>query len=213
MKKITKMVAALAMVIAGLLAGGREAKADVTGAADAALLLQQILQYVQDFDIGNLTDENLQALVRSVDDRARGMKRIIDLCDAGQKGFGTFNNVIEATRMVARTTSDVQYYIDFISRIGDDYDITQCYYLYRTFTNRSKLVLSDMKSTLATLSKIESSEPMAYMEAIDKVLSKAIASIDYISNDCISSMKGIVRDKMNDEEAKASHELSNLVII
>lgn len=209
---MTKFFVILALVVSGLCYCPKKSKADMFGVSDAALLVQQILQYVQDLDISDLTNLNLGQLTKDIENKVNGLTRIIKIFESSSQGVKTFRNIAELTKKVARTTRDINNYIQYLSNFGDDLDITRCYYIYKAFERRTQYILKDLKSVLDTLKKLDSNEGTGLLETIDSCISNAQSLIDCVSDGSMDELKEIVHTMKMEEQAEKSNQMSNLVI-
>lgn len=212
MKRITKFFVILALVMSGLCYCPRKAKADLFGVSDAALLIQQVLQYVQDMDISDLTNLNLGQLTKDIENKVNGLTRIINIFESSSQGVKTFRNIAELTKKVARTTRDINNYIQYLSNFGDDFEITRCYYIYRAFDSRTQYILNDLKSVLNVLKKLDSNEGTGLLETIDNCIVNANSLLDCVSDGTMSELNEIVHSKKMKDQAEKSKNMSNLVI-
>lgn len=194
MRRLTKIAVALALVVTGLCYTTKPAKADLFGVSDSALLVQQILQFFQDMDISTLSDMNFGELIRNIDQKAKDMKSIVDIFENGQQGFSTFNNVVEVTRKLTRLTLQMNSYIRYLGSFGDDFDMTRCYYIYRTFNNKTKVVLRSMEYTLKSMKKLDTDGGGNMLQMIDNVIQQASSTLDTVSNECLSNLADEVHE-------------------
>lgn len=111
MKLFAKIAVSVTMIVAALVYSPKPAKADMFGVTDVALLTQQILQYLQDMDIGDLSDSNFTELIQGIAKKAEGLKKMVNIFENGQQGIATFNNVVEVTKNLARTTKTINSYM------------------------------------------------------------------------------------------------------
>jgi uncharacterized membrane protein YgaE (UPF0421/DUF939 family) len=209
---MTKFFVILALVVSGLCYCPKKSKADMFGVTDAALLVQQVLQYVQDLDISDLTNLNLGQLTKDIENKVNGLTRIINIFESSSQGVKTFRNIAELTKKVARTTRDINNYIQYLSNFGDDFEITRCYYIYRAFDSRTQYILNDLKSVLNVLKKLDSNEGTGLLETIDNCIANANSLLDCVSDGTMSELKEIVHSKKMEEQAEKSNQMSNLVI-
>ena len=79
MKLFAKIAVSVTMVVAALVYSPKPAKADMFGVSDVALLTQQILQYLQDMDIGDLSDSNFTELIQGISKRAEGLRKMVKI--------------------------------------------------------------------------------------------------------------------------------------
>lgn len=213
MKRITRILITVLMLTAGICHSPQSAKADAFGITDAGLLVQQILQYFQDMDISKLADKNFGELIKDIDDKTRNMKEIVNIFENGQRGFATFNNTVEVGRKLIRLTSTMNTYMKYVGTMGDDFEIERCYDIYRRFKSKSELVLTQMESTLKSMRKMESEDGSNILNLMDKVITQSSASLDIISNECISLIGSEIHNYKMRDQADATNKAHNTIII
>lgn len=213
MKLFAKIAVSVTMIVAALVYSPKPAKADMFGVTDVALLTQQILQYLQDMDIGDLSDSNFTELIQGIAKRAEGLKKMVNIFENGQQGIATFNNVVEVTKNLARTTKTINSYMTYIGTLGDDFEITKCYSVYRMFDSKTKLVFRQMERTLSSLKKLEGEDGSQLMTLMDKVISEANATLNTISHECISELSGEIYEYRMRKQGEMTNDFNNMIII
>lgn len=202
----------LALIVAGMCHTTKPAKADMFGVSDTALLVQQVLQFFQDMDISQLSDMNFGELIKGLEDKTRDLQKMVNIFENGQKGIQTFNNVVEVTRKLTRTTLRINNYIKYLGTMGDDFEITRCYFIYRSFNSKTKLVLSDMESTLRSIKKLDSTEGSDMLRVMNDIIEGASSTIDVISDECISTIADEIHEYKMRKQGEKANEMVNLVI-
>lgn len=212
MKPLYKYLIIILVVSIGLFYCPKRAKADVFGIADSALLTQQIAQFFQDYSLGSATNMHLATMVAQIEQKAVGLQAILNTFGKLNRGVGTFSNMVEITRKLARTTERINGYVTFLGTVGDDFQITKCYYLYRSFESRTKLVLDDVQSTLSVINKLNS-DGSSVLKTLNDAIESANSLIDSISDDCISELADEIKKVKMEEQAQKSTNMTNLVIV
>ncbi|MBQ8482930.1 MAG: hypothetical protein IJ504_01335 [Bacteroidales bacterium] len=212
MRRITRILVTLALIVAGMCHTTKPAKADMFGVSDTALLVQQVLQFFQDMDISQLSDMNFSELIKGLEDKTRDLQKMVNIFENGQKGIQTFNNVVEVTRKLTRTTLRINNYIKYLGTMGDDFEITRCYFIYRSFNSKTKLVLSDMESTLRSIKKLDSTEGSDMLRVMNDIIEGASSTIDVISDECITTIADEIHEYKMRKQGEKANEMVNLVI-
>lgn len=216
MKTLTKFFVVISLTIAGLCYTPKPAKADMFGVADVALLTQQILQFFQDMDISDLADSNFWELIKDSRDKVHDIKRIVNIFNNGQQGIATFNNIANCIKNSTRAFEQLALYIEYIGNIGDDFAFDKCSRIYNTFNRRSNAVLTSLNRVIKDLQSINqdgSQEGVGIFELMDKAISKANASLNTISNECISDLTEIIKESNAEKQAARVNEIANTAII
>ena len=213
MKCFTKIVVTVSLIIGGLCYTPKPAKADMFGVADAGLLVQQILQYIQDWDLGDFANLNLDELVENIEKKVDGMRKIVNIFEAGQQGIATFNNTVEVTKKLTKLTRTMNSYIRYMGTIGEDFEIERCYTIYRKFDRQTAQVLRQMKSVLSSLKKMDSEEGSNILMVMDKVITEASATLDMISNECLTEIGNEIHEHKMRAQGEAVTETNNTAIV
>lgn len=215
MKRLSKFFLTLALVVTGMCYSPSSAKADLLGVGDAALLAQQILQYIQDLNIGNNSEQGFKQLYDNIKKGVAGLQNILNVFDANKKGVRTFRNVAELTRKIAHTAEDISDYVEYLGTIGDDFEISRCYNLYRSFRSRTEYIMSDLSSILDTMRSLSTTdgEGTSFLDAIDKAIVNANTLIDCVSDECLSNLADMVRQRKMQDQGETVENMSNLVIV
>ena len=213
MSRISKLLLTLALTFVGLCYCPNKVKADAFGFADSALLVQQILQYFQDMDIGDVANLNFGELIDGLDRKVRGVKKIINIFNDGKQGFETFNNVIQVTQNLIYTTEIIGSYMNYISTIGDTFQLDQCYRAYSKFDRKTKVVINQMHKTLTSLKDFDSEGSSNILNSMDKIITGANNALNTLSHECISDLIKIIREENTEEQAGAVEQMVNITII
>ena len=215
MKLFAKIAVSVALAVSALVYSPKPAKADMFGVTDAALLVQQILQYLQDFDISELSQLNFSDLLDEINKKTKGLQKIVNIFENGQQGIQTFNNITEVSRNLIYTTQQVDYYMKYVGALGDDFDISRCYTIYKKFHTKTKLVFRQMERTIASLQKLQGQEVEGsdFLNMLDKVISGANATLNTISYECLGELKGEISDHEAAEAGARVNEINRRIII
>lgn len=216
MRTLTKFFVALSLTVAGLCYTPKPAKADMFGAVDASLLFQQILQYVQDGIIGGKSERSFIELVNDVKNKATQVKKIINIFNNGQQGIATFNNVVNCVRSTSRALEYMDSYMSYIGTIGDDFELDRCYYIYRQFNRKTNAVLDMLKRSIQDMQNVANTgetEGPGLLKLMDETISKASATLNTISNECISDLGEVIHENKMRKQAAAVRKTVNTVII
>ena len=213
MKCFTKIAVTVALIIGGLCYTPKPAKADMFGVADAGLLVQQILQYMQDWDIGSLANMDLDDLAKTVDKKVSDMRKIVNIFEAGQQGYATFNNTIEVAKKLTKLTRTMNSYIRYMGVIGEDFEIEDCYRIYKKFDKQTAQVFKQMKSLLGSIKKLDSEDGSSILNMMDKVITEASATLDMISNECLTEIGKEIHEHKMRKQGEAANEVNNTAIV
>lgn len=111
MKRFRKLLMVLALAVPMSFVPVKCAKA--TAAGDALLLVQQILQYVQDFDLGGL---NLRDIEQKFDD----LERIASWVSKGTSAYDTIRDISRLANKTERITKKSVKFYRYVASIEDD---------------------------------------------------------------------------------------------
>ena len=216
MRTLTKFFVAMSLTIVGLCYTPKPAKADLLGIADGALLVQQVMQFIQDWDISSLADGNFAELIHDIKKKSDQVKKIVNIFNNGQQGFAVFNNIVNCMKSIDRTARYLDSYVSYIGNIGDDFELDRCYYIYRQFQRKTNAVLTSLNKSIKDLQKVGESgdtDGPGMLTVINDVISKASSTLDTISNECISDLGEVIHENKMRKQAASVNEIVNVTII
>lgn len=149
MNKITKILVVLAAALPLLFRPTVCAKATIAGdGATAALLIQQIAQFVQDLDIGSFT-------IADLNEKWDRVERITQIVADGKKAYTTTKSIGKIFDLVKRCQYDCISFFNFLKRNSNGgLRLTNAQSLYNTFEHYTGAIMEEGSQILENVTTL-----------------------------------------------------------
>lgn len=174
MKRIKKTIVMIAVAVSSLFVS--TPCADATAAGDAALLAQQIAQFIQDlgFDAAKWKD---------VEKRLREVRDIYKTISKGTQAYSSVNNILDASKQIIRTGKTLDSYRSYLMEFGDNFKIDRCYYIYKRFMRQTGNLFEEVQKTIRSFDKLTDLKPLELLAAVDDATSTLSAVVEDLGDD------------------------------
>ena len=146
--------------------------ARATAAGDVLLLAQQVLQYLQDFELGQW----------DVDDLSKKFDEITRIASWVSKGTSVYDTVRDVTRLVKKTEiitrKSVRFYRYVATLEDDDFEMDRIVRTTRICINNMEYIYEGVRNVVEDIASLKSSSPKEVMDATDKALVDGEKSLD-----------------------------------
>ena len=170
MRGIKKFLAVMVLVVPMTFVPVKCAKA--TAAGDVLLLAQQVLQYLQDFELGQW----------DVDDLSKKFDEITRIANWVSKGTSVYDTVRDVTRLVRKTEiitrKSVRFYRYVATLEDDDFEMDRIVRTTRICINNMEYIYEGVRNVVEDIASLKSSSPKEVMDATDKALVDGEKSLD-----------------------------------
>lgn len=167
-----------------LLIAPRPAHADLFGAGDAALLAQQIAQFIQDLSLDNKKWSDIKQRLQQVDNLAKTITQ-------GKQAYSSIHNIVKSSKQIVNTAQKLESYIDYLEDFGDNFRIDRAYTIYKSFCRRSDNLYNDITKTLKSFDSLTDLKPLEMLKAVDEAtteLSESVAAMSEQSSDDMAEL-------------------------
>lgn len=180
--------------------------ADATAAGDAALLAQQLAQFIQDlgFDTAKWKD---------VEKRLKEVREIARTISKGTQAYSAVNNIFKASGQIIRTGKTLENYRQYLMTFGDNFKIERAYYIYKRFMRQSGNVLDEVQKTISSFDKLTDIKPLELLQAVDDATSSVAAVVSDLGEDSKSETVDLCFNAAMDEVASQNQKFYGLQII
>ena len=163
MNALKKGMAVVFLSVAALFSSTPCAKATITG--DAAILAQQILQYLNDIEMDLQQWDYIEEKV----DKVAHISRIID---ATSKAYTSVNSISKTIETAASFVSHSKMYYNYLATCGSNFRVLNCGRMINSFWDSTVMMEQEVVGTLNTFSNLLSSvasSPKEQADVADKV--------------------------------------------
>lgn len=203
MKKFTHKVAILLIALFSLTPS--PSNADIFGAGDAALLAQQIAQFLQDLALDNKKWQDIRNRLKQVDDVAKTITK-------GKNGYTSIKNIVSATDNTLHTLREIDWYIEYLTEFSDNFSINRAHYIYKDFVSRSNAIIKEVGVTIKSFDYITDVKPLELLDAMDKVTKQTSNQIAKESSTAIDELHALYKNNLYRNMARQYKEFKKLNI-
>lgn len=208
MKGLKKYVLMLSLTGASLFVSTPCAEAQwyVEAAMEAALLAQQIAQFLGDlsYDIEKWSD---------VERRLKELWNISKTISNGVQAFSSVNNVIKASEQITRTAKSIESYQKYLLTFGDSFKIERSYYIYKRFLRQTTNIFDEVQRTIKSFDRLRDAKPLQYLRAVDNCTSELAVVVMDLGEDSKSETVELCFSAAMDEVAAQNQTFYQLNII
>lgn len=153
------------------------AKASLIG--DAALLAQQVAQFLNDFSFDN-------AKWADFANKFKQLGKIVKVISNGSQAYSTMRSIEKSVKLITSTGEDCYRFISYLEKYSTNFRVDRAYNIYNGFNRLSSSLYSDISKTLTSfldLTKQSGSQsstgfsPLEYVKAVDEVLAEFSGSL------------------------------------
>lgn len=175
----------LTVLLAVLMPSFASQKTDANAAGDAALLLQQILQFSQDLSMFGENWDRISILYSQAQSMFGTVSKYV------QTGK-TVNNIVSCGKKILTTGKDIASYCKYIASLDVDANlITHAYSNYTTFMYKTKNVITESKSIITLIGSFNNEDPLSSLSSISDVMDNAASQVEDAST---VARNGIIQD-------------------
>lgn len=153
--------------------------ADATAAGDAALLAQQLAQFIQDLGFDAAKWKDIEKRLKEVRDIARTISK-------GTQAYTAVNNILKASQQIIRTGKTLDTYREYLLSFGDNFKIERSYYIYKRFMRQTSNLFDEVQKTISAFDKLTDLKPLELLQAVDDATSSVSAVILDMGDDAKS---------------------------
>lgn len=184
------------MILSLLMIPTRSSRADIFGAGDAALLAQQVAQFVQDFTLDDKKWSDIKQRLQQVDNIAKTITQ-------GKQAYSSIHSIVRCAKQIVTTARCLESYIDYLEEFGDNFRIDRAHIIYKSFCRRSNNLYKDVTKTLKSFDSLTDLKPLELLKAVDEATSELSESVSDMSegstNDMVQLCHGVVIDQIVDD--------------
>lgn len=168
--------------------------------SDAALLSQQILQYLQDLDSYTNTYYNFTYLINDIENRQFSLQSLRSLLPGSVNPNDKFGKISQANATVIATLAEMNCFIKFIAANGNPRSVQQAFFLFTSYKNRTKSLVSSLGSLFSVLGAMRDPNGADYIQAHQKVQDDYAEQTKLISDAARARMAELVVETLAYQE-------------
>lgn len=180
--------------------------ADATAAGDAALLAQQIAQFIQDLGFDAAKWKDVERRLKEVRDIAKTISK-------GTQAYSSVNNIFNASRQIIRTGKTLESYREYLLDFGDNFKIERAHYIYKSFMRKTSNVFDEVQKTIKSFDKLTDLKPLELLQAVDDATSTVSVVIRDLGADAKADTAELCYDAAMDEVQEQNRKFYSLYII
>lgn len=171
-------------------------------AAEAALLTQQIAQFLQDlgFDADKWADVE------------RRLKEVRNIAVTVSRGSQAVKNIANASGHIIRTGKTLVAYQEYLLEFGDNFKIERSYYIYKSFMRRTANVLDEVQTTVSSFERLRDTKPLQYIRSVEKATNSVSVVIRDLGDDAKADTAELCYDAAMDEVQEQNRKFYSLII-
>lgn len=161
--------------------------AEATVAGDAALLAQQIAQFIQDlcFDIEKWDD---------VADRLKEVRKISQIISKGSQAYSSLNNLKNSMKAVIRAGQKLEGMHDYLVTYGSNFRIDRALHIYNKFMRQTANLFEEVETTIKTFDSLRDLKPLELLQAIDDATSSVAGAVGDLEENAMDDTVGLCHD-------------------
>ena len=204
MKGMKKFIVMVAVALSSLFIS--TPCADATAAGDAALLAQQIAQFIQDLGFDS-------AKWRDVEKRLKEVRDIYKTISKGTQAYSSVNNILNASKQIVRTGKTLDSYREYLIEFGDNFKIERSYYIYKRFMRQTTNLFEEVEKTIRSFDKLTDLKPLELLSAVDDATSSLSAVVNDLGAEAKNETVNLCFNSAMDNNAEKNHKFFSLRII
>lgn len=167
MKSLKKFIVSLVIAVPMLFIPSGVGRADLFGAADYALLLQQMAQFAQDDLISRDGNRELAARLRKIKQIASTIQNI----GAAGSAMQSIMDVADCGIRMKRAYDEMDSYINYMKNFGSNFRLTNLNGIYYSFQARTSNVINSCLKAYSSLVQMfdDTAEPLDLMTLMNKM--------------------------------------------
>lgn len=187
-------------------------RSDAIG-SEAALLSQQILQYLQDLDSYTNTYYNFTYLIADIENRQLSLRSLRNLLPANINGNDKFGKIALAHANIISTMSEMNCFVKFIGSNADPRTVQQAFFLFAAYKNRTQALVSSMGSLFSVLASMRDPNGAEYLQAHQNVQEDYSSQVKLVSDAARAKMAELVVETLAyQEQVKNSRNINRPII-
>lgn len=147
-----------------------EAQWYAEAAAEAALLAQQIAQFLQDLGFDSEKWHDVEKRIREVRDIAKTVS-------GGKQAYTSVNNILKASEQIIRTGRTIESYQQYLLSFGDNFKIERSYYIYKRFMRQTTNLFDEVEKTIKSFDRLRDTKPLQYLRSVDEATSAVMSVV------------------------------------
>ena len=205
MNRMKKVILMLAVTCFSLLVSTPCAEAQwyAEAAAEAALLTQQIAQFLQDlgFDIEKWSDVE------------KRLKEVRNIAKTVSQNSQSFKNIANATDHVIKTGKAIVSYQEYILTFGDNFRIERSYYIYNRFMRQTTYLIDEVQHTIQSFDRLRDAKPLQYVRSVNDATESVATIIQEMGDEAKTETAELCFKVAQDEVAAQNQKFFSLRMI
>ena len=180
-------------------------------AADAALLAQQIAQFLNDWDFD-------VAKWKDYADKFKELEKIVNTLEDGSRVYSTVHQMGVTLKHIERVGRDAENYINYLEKYSTNFRVDRAYSIYKGFNRRTSNLYKEISKTVESIydfanksgDQSTSVSPIKMLNAVNEALEEFSNSVSEDSDRVKGELADLCLQTSIDESCEQNKEFLQL---